>query len=149
MLQNNPLNYELSNLSSLPDVFYPIDAIINNESHFSCTSDRVKAEHATFEEDHDIVIERHDLNELELVESDPFPKSYSPVKRQFYECGDLCKSMIQPNKKHRYTLSYNTDLSKPIRHDPLFGDVYPSFHKDSFFIFSKKHLENPFLSVSL
>lgn len=105
-------------------------------------------EQPLFDLENDMMVEKHDINDLELVESISIPKSYSPVKRQYNECGDLCKSILHSNKRICPSHPDSCDLSKPIRHDPLFGDIYPSLHKDSFFIFSKKHLENPYLSVS-
>lgn len=84
--------------------------------------------------------------DLQIVHLVPSPEdipsiSYIPVKRRFNECGDLCRSRLdtkrvcQSDEKGRYL-----NLSAPVRRDPMYGNVYPSHHAETFFVFSKKRL---------
>ena len=89
---------------------------------------------------------------LELTKEDPFPVlSTMSLKRQFSECGDLCKFRLSQMKRQCSLQSTGPpiDLKNPIRHDLFYGDVFPTHHNDSFFVFSKKRLQVSQMEESL
>lgn len=67
--------------------------------------------------------------------------SHSPVKRRFSECGAFCRSHLKSMKRCNNNDKYS-DLKSPVRHDLLYGDVFPSHHSETFFVFSKMHLSS-------
>lgn len=76
-----------------------------------------------------------------LSEIEPSYLSHSPVKRRFNECGAFCRSHLKAMKRCNNHDRY-IDLKSPVRHDVLYGDVFPSHHSETFFVFSKMHLSS-------
>ena len=91
-------------------------------------------------------------NLLELNQDDSFPLlSTMSLKRQFSECGDLCKYRLSQMKRQCSLQSSgpSIDLKNPIRHDLFYGDVFATHHNDCFFVFSKKRLQVSQMEESL